>query len=58
MSAQPREMTPDHNHKASYEKDLAAKPSKATLTLQARTRDRDEAIRMKEFLRIERGKEA
>ena len=58
MSAQPREMTPDHDHKATYEKDLAAKPSEATLALQARKRDRAQAIRMKEFLRIERGREA
>lgn len=58
MSAQPREMTRDHDHKASYEHDLAEKPSKATLALQARKRDRNEAIRMKEFLRIERGQEA
>ncbi len=58
MSAQPREMTKDPDYKANYEHDLAEKPSKATLILQARKRDRDDAIRLKEFLRIARGIEA
>lgn len=58
MSAQPREMTKDPDYRANYKQDLAAKPSEATSILQARKRDRDDAIRMKEFLRIERGNEA
>ncbi len=58
MSAQPREMTKDPDYRTNYKQDLAAKPSEATLILQARKRDRDDAIRMKEFLRIERGNEA
>jgi len=58
MSAQPREMIQDPDHKATYAHDLALRPSEATLILQARKRDRAEAIRTKEFLRIERGIEA
>jgi len=58
MSAQPREMTKYPDYRANYKQDLAVKPSEATLILQARKRDRDDAIRMKEFLRIARGIEA